>query len=166
METIKVIHKRRSIRKFNKTEISKQDIETILSAGMTAPSAMNKQSWRFILITDDKIKQKITEISQYTQMVVESPLSILVCADKDVSFGEFWTFECSACIQNMLLSACALNIGSVWTGIDEERREKFIKLFNLPSNIVPHSLIVFGYSDISFEERNYFDKSKIHTNKW
>lgn len=166
METIDIIHKRRSIRKFIKKEISKKDIDTILSAGMTAPSAMNKQSWRFLLITDDKIKKEIVKISQYAQMVVDSPLSILVCGDKDASFGECWVFDCSACIQNMLLSACALNIGSVWTGINMEQREDFKKLFNLPSNIIPHSLVVFGYSNIPFEKRDYFDKIKIHENKW
>ncbi len=166
METINIIHNRRSIRKFIKKEISEKDINTILSAGMTAPSAMNKQPWRFILITDDKIKQKITEISQYAQMTVESPLSILVCADKNASFGDYWLIDCSACIQNMLLSACALGIGSVWTGINENNRKEFAKLFNLPNNIVPHSLVVFGYSNIDFEKRDYFDKTKIHENKW
>ena len=166
METIDIIHKRRSIRKFIKKEITKKDIETILSAGMTAPSAMNKQSWRFILITDDKIKKEITKISKYAQMVLESPVSILVCGDKDVSFGDYWTFECSACIQNMLLSACALNIGSVWTGISAEQREDFKKLFNLPMNLVPHSLVIFGYSETPFEKRDYFDKANIHENKW
>ncbi|HSQ98049.1 MAG TPA: nitroreductase family protein [Rickettsiales bacterium] len=166
METIKTIHKRRSIRQFNKKEISQQDIDKILSAGMTAPSAMNKQSWRIVLITDDKIKQKITEISKYAQMVKDSPLSILVCGDKEASFGECWIFDCSACIQNMLLSACALGIGSVWTGINTEQRKEFAKLFNLPDNIIPHSLVVFGYSDLPFEEKDYFDKSKVHLNKW
>ena len=53
METIEIIHKRRSIRKFNSLPISEEEINTILSAGMTSPSAMNKQPWRFIVITDD-----------------------------------------------------------------------------------------------------------------
>ena len=166
METIDIIHKRRSIRKFKNSPILDTDIKTILSAGMTAPSAMNKQPWRFIIITDENIKKEITKISKYAQMVVESPLSILVCADKEESFGDYWKIDCSACIQNMLLSSCALNIGSVWTGIDNERLESFSKLFNLPENIVPHSLVIFGYSDIPFEKKDYYDKSKIRSNKW
>lgn len=166
MEVIKNIHKRRSIRKYNNTPISQEDINTILSAGMTAPSAMNKQPWRFIVITDDKIKNEIVKISKYAQMVLQSPLSILVCADTDESFMDYWKIDCSACIQNMLLASCALNIGSVWTGISNEMMDDYSKLFNLPKNIVPHSLIVFGYSDVPFEEKNYFDASKVHTNKW
>lgn len=166
METIEIIHKRRSIRKFNSLPISEKDIYTILSAGMTSPSAMNKQPWRFIIITDDNIKKEITKISQYAQMTIQSPVSILVCADTDQAFGEAWVLDCSACIQNMLLAACALDIGSVWTGIAPEQSANFSKLFNLPNNISPHSLIVFGHSEIPFEKRDYFDKSKIHNNKW
>ena len=166
METIEIIHKRRSIRKFNSLPISEEEINTILSAGMTSPSAMNKQPWRFIVITDDNVKKEITKISQYAQMALQSPVSILVCGDTDVSFLDYWKIDCSACIQNMLLASCALNIGSVWTGIDESMAKKYKELFKLPDNIIPHSLIVFGHSDLPFETRDYFDKSKIHNNKW
>lgn len=152
MEIIKNIHKRRSIRQFNNNQISENDINTILSAGMTAPSAMNKQPWRFILITDEKIKQEVVKISKYAQMTLQSPFSVLVCGDTDASYLDYWKIDCSACIQNMLLASCALNIGSVWTGISgDEMINDYKKLFNLPENIIPHSLIVFGYSNVPFE---------------
>lgn len=166
METINIIHRRRSIRKFNSLPIADEQLKTILEAGMTAPSAMNKQPWRFIVITDEKIKKEITKISKYAQMVLDSPVSILVCGDTGVSFEDYWVVDCSACIQNMLLAACALNIGSVWTGIDKSMADGYSQLFNLPKHIVPHSLIVFGHSDLPFETKNYFDKTKIHNNKW
>lgn len=166
METIQIIHKRRNIRKFNDLPITDEEIHTILSAGMTAPSAMNKQPWRFIVITDDNIKKEVIKISKYAQMVVQSPFSVLVCGDESVSFGDYWRVDCSACIQNMLLASCALNIGSVWTGIDDSMAKEYSKLFNLPDNIKPHSLIVFGHSDLPFEERDYFDEKKVHNNKW
>lgn len=166
METIEIIHKRRSIRKFNSLPVSEEEIQTILSAGMTAPSAMNKQPWRFIVITDEAVKKEIVKISKYAQMALQAPVSILVCGDEDVSFSDYWRVDCSACIQNMLLASCALNIGSVWTGIDDEMAGGYAKYFNLPKNIKPHSLIVFGHSDLPFEVKDYFDKSKIHNNKW
>ena len=167
METLDIIHKRRSVRKYNDTPISDENLKTILSAGMTAPSAMNKQPWRFIIIKDDNLKQEVVKISKYAQMALQSPLSILVLADTDASYLDYWKIDCSACIQNMLLSATALNIKSVWTGISEESMINGYKtLFNLPENIVPHSLIVFGYSDVPFENRDYFDENKVHLNKW
>ena len=58
MEFLDIIHKRRSIRNFTDKKISEEDINKILSAGMVAPSAMNKQPWRFILIEDDKLKKE------------------------------------------------------------------------------------------------------------
>ena len=167
MEAIEIIHKRRSIRGFNNLPISEDEIHTILSAGMTSPSAMNKQPWRFIIITDNNIKKEIVKISKYAQMAVQAPFSVLVCADTDASFMDYWKIDCSACIQNMLLASCALNIASVWTGInDEETINKYKEFFKLPKNIVPHSLVVFGHSDLPFETRDYFDKSKVHNNKW
>lgn len=166
METIEIIHKRRSIRKFNDLPITNEEIHTILSAGMTAPSAMNKQPWRFLTITDNNIKKEVAKISLYAQMILQSPFSILVCADVNESFMDYWKIDCSACIQNMLLASCALNIGSVWTGIDEELSNKFSNLFKLPKNIKPHSLVIFGHSDLPFETRDYFDLNKIHNDKW
>lgn len=167
MEIIDIIHKRRSIRNFIDKPISNEDLHSILSAGMTAPSAMNKQPWRLVVIDDNEIKKEIPNVSKHAHMVVESPLSILVCADIDSSYLDCWKIDCSACIQNMLLSACALNIGSVWTGINtQEQIDGFKKLFNLPNNIIPHSLIVFGYSNTPFISKDYFDESKIHYNKW
>jgi len=166
METIEIIHKRRSIRKFNQLPICDKEIQTILSAGMTAPSAMNRQPWKFIVITDPKIKEEIVKISKYATMALQSPLSILVCGDEELSFGDYWKIDCSACIQNMLLASCALGIGSVWTGIDKEMADKYSKLFDLPKTIIPHSLIVFGHSDLPSERRDYFDQSKVHNNKW
>ena len=166
MEVIDIIHKRRSIRKFNGKAISNEDLKTILSAGMTSPSAMNKQPWQFVVIDDDKVKQEIVKISVYAQMVTQSPLSILVCGDTKNCFLDYWKIDCSACIQNMLLAACSLNIGSVWTGVDDKMSAQYKQLFNLPENIEPHSLIVFGYSDIPFEKRDYYNESKIHLNKW
>lgn len=166
MEMIDIIHKRRSVRSFNGKPISDKDIQTILSAGMTTPSAMNKQPWRFVLISDNELKKEIAKISKYAQMILEAPLAILVCGDLDASFMDYWVIDCSASIQNILLSSCALGVGSVWTGISPDMRSDFSRLVNLPKNVVPHSLIVLGYSDAEFEKKDYFDKTKVHNNKW
>jgi nitroreductase len=166
MEIINIIHKRRSIRSFKDTPIAEGDMRIILSAGMTAPSACDKQPWRFVIVTDNDKKREIAKISQYAQMTVESPVSILVCGDKNESFLNYYPVDCAACIQNMLLSACALGIGSVWTGINESTAGSFKKLFNLPKQIEPIAFVVFGYSDAEFVSRNYFDSKKIHFNEW
>ncbi|MDR2777501.1 MAG: nitroreductase family protein [Rickettsiales bacterium] len=166
LETIDIIHRRRSIRQFKDVPIADEHMHMILSAGMTAPSAMNKQPWRFVLIDDDKIKRKVVEIATYAQMVTQSPVSVLACYDRKSSFQDFGVIDTSACVQNMLLAATALGIGSVWTGIGDRELAEHRKLFKLPEHIVPIGLIVFGYSDTEFSTRDYFDAKKIHSNVW
>lgn len=169
MDPIEIIHRRRSIRNFNGKPISDENLEKILSAGMTAPSAMNSQPWRFIVINDKKIKTEITKISHYANMCLEAPIVILVCGDETADkIPDYWPISCSACIQNMLLTACTLGIASVWTGVYpiKEIVNGYKKLFNLPESIIPHSLVIFGYSDKDFERRDYFDSKKVHYNKW
>jgi len=169
MDTLEIIHRRRSIRNFTNKPISDEDLDKIMSAAMTAPSAMNSQPWKFVIINDIEIKKQIIKISPYANMCLQSPISILVCGDiNEDKIPGFWPISCSACIQNMLLAACTLGIGSVWTGIYpiEETVNGYRKLFNLPNNIVPHSLVVLGYSNAPFEKRDYYNGEKIHYNNW
>jgi nitroreductase len=168
MELIDLIHKRRSIRSFIEKDIGNDDLQTILSAAMTAPSAMNKQPWEFIIVRNNETKKEVAKISQHAQMVTQSPLSILVCADTERSFANAYPVDCAASIQNLLLSAFALGIGSVWTGIygKEKLEEDFKNLFKLPNNITPIALIVLGYTDAEFIRKDYFDKKKVHEETW
>jgi len=166
METLDVIHRRRAIRRFKNTPISDENLKLIMSAGMTAPSAMNRQSWRLIVVNDLSVKKQLANISTYANMVVEAPIAIFLCGDEKASYDNHWIFDCSACAQNMLLAACALGIGSLWTGVNEDKLDEYRDLFGLPKTVVPHSLLIFGYSDIPFEKRDYFDGSKVHYNKW
>ncbi|MDR3079041.1 MAG: nitroreductase family protein [Rickettsiales bacterium] len=165
-ETIDIIHRRRSIRQFRDTPLSAEDIHTILSAGMTAPSAMNKQPWRLILISDDEKKEKIAGIAMYAQMIRQSPLAVLACYDERVAFQNYGIVDTAACIENMLLAATALGIGSVWTGVGADEILEYRKLLGLPEQVVPLGLVIFGYSDTAFEVRDYFDGKKIHSNEW
>jgi nitroreductase len=169
MEFIDLIHKRRSIRNFTLQSINDETLKIILSAGMTAPSAMNKQPWEFVIVKDDNLKKEVAKISQYAQMTLQSPVSILVCADIEKAFLDNHYLDCAASIQNMLLAATALGIGSVWTGISKEKgeqKESFKKIFNLPKHIEPIAYIVLGYTEQNFEKRDYFDAKKIHNDKW
>ncbi|MDR0423078.1 MAG: nitroreductase family protein [Rickettsiales bacterium] len=169
MEFIELIHTRRSTRKYNSQVVSDEVLNIVLAAGMTAPSAMNKQPWEFIIVKDAQQKEAVAKISQYAQMTLESPVSILVCGNTEKSFSSNYLFDCAAASQNILLSATALGLGSVWTGIDhknEELKDSFKKIFNLPKHIEPVAYLVLGYTDNVFTKKNYFDENKVHLNKW
>jgi nitroreductase len=166
---LEVIHARRSIRSFNGSPVAETDLREILSAGMTAPSAVNRQPWRFVVITDAGIKREIMNFHPYASFITEAPVAVLVCADKDACYRDYWQVDAAACMENMLLAATALGIANIWTGCDGEggaRRESFKKLFALPDSVEPVGMLVFGYSGETFSPRDNYDETKIHYNKW
>jgi len=169
METLKAISTRHSIRKFTSQKVSEELIETILRAGMQAPSARNFQLWQFILTTDRKILDKIPKVHPYAEMMYQATLAILVCGDLNLEKSvEYCAVNCSAATQNMLLAAHDCGLGAVWLGIypREERIIGLKNLFNIPDDIIPISLIACGYADEELATEDRFKQNRIHKNKW
>ena len=169
MDTLEAIHTRRSIRKYEECPIPKELIEKILSAAMMTPSARNKQPWHFLVIDDREILQKASEINPHARMASHAPISILVCGDLELEHPSgYWTVDCAAAVENLLLAAHALELGAVWTGVypREERIEGFRQLFNLPAHIMPHSLIVLGYPAEQRASEERYVPERVHWNGW
>lgn len=169
MEIQEALLNRRSIRNYKGQKISKADIDQILKAAMYAPSAMNLQPWQFIVIDDKEILTNTIKSIHYAEMLNQSAAAILVCGDADIEKNESWILQnCSASIQNILLAAHGLGIGSCWIAIHgmDDVYKKIKTQFNLPENIVPVSLISLGYPDEEVKAEERFKEDKIHLNKW
>lgn len=169
METIEAILTRRSIRKYKNQLIDKESIDTIIKAGMYAPSANNKQPWHFIVISDRKLLDSIMKVHPYSSMLAEASHAILVCADKTIEPTEAYCNQnCSAATQNILLAAHALGIGSVWLGVfpRADRMKGMSELFELPENILPISLIALGYAREKAIQPDRYRPECIHHEKW
>ena len=169
MEAIECIQTRRSIRKYLDKDVSDELITELLKAAMTAPSAGNQQPWQFIVITDRKLLNKITEFHEYAQMCKDSHLAILVCADiSSIRHEGMWEQDCSAATQNILLAAHAHGLGAVWCGVypREPKIQGFRKLLNIPEKIIPFSLIPIGHTAQKSERVDRYKKDKIHENVW
>lgn len=165
MDTMEAIFTRRSIRKYKSDPIPEDVMEEVLRAAMIAPSAGNAQPWHFVVVTDRKILDEIPSYSQYAAMCRQAPAAVLVCADLSLEkFPGYWVLDCSAAIQNMLLAARALDIGTVWTGIYpmEDRVQAFREHFRLPANVMPHSLVVMGRPDAEFKRQDRYKPERIH----
>ncbi len=165
---------RRSIRKFTNEKIDKQDIIEILEAAMSAPSAANRQTWAFVVITKRKILDKFPQFHKYTQMILQSPVAIVVCGDmeKDKPRGDiqrgYWVQDCSAATQNILLAVHAKRLGAVWCGIypNEEMVKNVRELLHLPDHIIPLNVIPIGHPDEEKPPADRFEEERIHYNKW
>ena len=124
---------RRSIRKFKSQPVPQEFIDKILEAGTWAPSAGNVQPWHIYLVYHAEVKQKLAQAALDQRFIEKAPLVILVCADRNRAqsiYGErgetFYMYQDTASlVQNMLLEAFSLGLGSCWVGAfrDEEVSE-------------------------------------------
>ncbi len=169
MDTIKTILDRRSIRKYSDKPVPKEIVGELLRAAMYAPSARNYRPWQFIVANERQILDDLSEMHPYAKMLKQATLAIIVCGDLSVEKEEgYLTVNCAAATQNILLAACALDLGSVWLGLyPRQARIKDVRqYFKLPSNIVPVSLIAIGWPAEEKSRPERFEKEKIHYNGW
>lgn len=144
---------RTSVRSYLDKPVDATLIEQLLRAGMAAPTAVNRQPWHFVVITDRTKLNELAKANPHAGMLMKAPLAIVVCGDmKKALTGEaqeFWVQDCSAATENILLAANALGLGAVWTGTypDKKRCEAVAAVLNLPDHLIPLNTIVIGYPD-------------------
>ena len=169
---IEAIMTRTSIRSFTNRAVSADTIEMLLRAGMAAPTAVNKQPWHFVAITDRAVLDELGGNGRQSQMWQESPLAIAVCGDMDKALEgpaqAFWVQDCSAATENILLAAHALGLGAVWTGCYPmvERMTNVSQVLNLPDNLVPLCVIVMGYPNESPDPKDKWKPENVTYNKF
>ncbi|MBR3628226.1 MAG: nitroreductase family protein [Elusimicrobia bacterium] len=158
---------RKSVRKYSDKKVEQAKIDTILKCAMAAPSAMNKQPWEILVVTDKEKLEKIAEICPNASYAKSSQVTIIVCGDKTVS-DKFWEQDCCAVTENILLAAEALDLGSVWCAVYpfDEKVNAVKSLFGLPENVIPLNVIPMGYPFAKEEPKQKYDVKKVHNNNW
>ena len=169
---LECIMTRTSIRKYTDEPVSKTDIETLLRAGMAAPTAVNAQPWHFVAITDKAKLREMAATSRRGGMLEQAALAIVVCGDMDKAMEgkaqAFWIQDCSAATENILLAAHALGLGAVWTGgyPMDERVEAISKVLKLPETIVPLCTIVIGHPAESPQPKDKWKPENVSYNEF
>lgn len=142
-----VIRTRRSIRRFQPIEIPYDILKEIVYDGSLAPSAGNRQPWEFIVVTQKENRKIIFENIYWLKSAGkpsddEQPQAyIIVLGNPEIS--KEYIYDCSAAIQNILLSAWGYGIGSCWIG--SINREKIYTHFNIPRKLEIVAIIALGY---------------------
>lgn len=143
MSLVDVVLSRRSIRRYEEKKVPRDVLEKILEAGRLAPSAGNRQPWHFIVVTDDEIKQKLSH-RKWTWFVKDSAFTVVGCGyTGDAYSRRKSTIDTAIALQNMVIAALALGVGSCWIGDFEQKEVK--KLFNIPQDWKVIALVSFGY---------------------
>lgn len=165
------IHSRKSVRQFTSEPISAEHTETMLRAAMAAPTAVNYQPWRFVVVTEREQLDAMSEILPYAKMLRQAPLAIIVCGETtwfDGKENPYWQQDCSAAVQNLLLAAEALGLGAVWTGVypNMELARPLGEFLGLPGNVQPLSAIPIGHHDGTAQPKDKWKPENIHYGKW
>lgn len=170
--TIEDIMTRTSVRAYSDREVESGQIDTLLRAAMAAPTAGNKQPWRFVVINDRAILDTIGENFQTMTMAKQASVAIVMCGDVTATFdGEgqgYWIQDVSAASENLLLAAHAMGLGAVWCGIYPQmsRVEQFSEMLHLPENIIPMACICVGYPSGETTPKDKWKPEYIHYNTW
>ena len=151
MDLLEVIKKRRSIRTFKKQELPQDTVEKLIEAARWAPSAGNVQPCEFVIASSQKTKQELSKAAFGQKDLEEASVVIVVCADEKraaQSYGArgktlYCIQDTAAAIQNILLTAYSLGLGSCWTGAFKEDEIK--KVINAPKEMRPVAMIPVGY---------------------
>ncbi|MDT8782150.1 MAG: nitroreductase family protein [Candidatus Bathyarchaeia archaeon] len=143
MSDLDVILTRRSIRRYETRDIPQDVLENIFEAGRQSPSAVNKQPIRFIAVTDKELK-KIFSDALFNRFIKDAPVVLVGCADVGALLtGKWAVVDTCIALENMVIAAWSLGVGSCWIGAFNE--EKIKKLLNIPERWKIVALVTFGY---------------------
>lgn len=166
---------RTSVRQYQPDRtISRDTVETLLRAAMSAPTAVNKQPWAFIALDDRAALDSLAQVLPYARMLTKAPLAIVTCGDlskaidgEDADKG-FWIQDVSAATENLLLAAHAMGLGAVWTGVypDAERVKDVQERLGLPANVIPLAVVPVGYPTGPQKPKEKWDPANVHFNTW
>ena len=140
----------RSIRKYEKTPLPDKILDQILKTGQNAPSAANKQPIHFIILKDQEIKKKLS--TTFSRFITDVPVVIVGCANtKALLTGKWAVIDATIAMQNMVIAAWTLGVGSCWIGSFNEKKVK--EQLKIPEKWKVVALITLGYPAEQPKER-------------
>jgi len=140
------IKSRRSVRLYNSEPIEIEFINQIIESAIWAPSGKNGQPWKFKIVTEPNIIEEIAKLSANSRWLKTAPCLIIVYLDKVCSYHYTKDVQsCGAAIQNMLLTAHEIGIGSCWIGDLLEKGDAINKLFEVDDSLELMSVVSLGY---------------------
>lgn len=172
-DIIDLIKSRRTIKYFLPKFVSWENIAKIIDAGRHAPSSGNIQNWKFIAIIQPEVKQAIAEACYEQYEIVHAGAFIVVCNELEKAEryyglrGErlYSIQNCAAAIENMLLEAHSLGLGTRWIGAFDEEDVK-AKL-DIPEEVRPQAIIAVGYAkDVPPKPPKYPLETVVYFHKW
>ena len=152
--TIQSIKERRSVRNFQEKDIDKELLREIIQAGKFAPSAQNKQPWKFVVVRDPETKSKLAEKARKQLWIGDAGVVIAALGmdKKDPSIYERWAErDVMTAVEHMVLTAWELGYGTCWIGAFEQKDIK--EILDIPEAMTVINLLPIGVPDQKPEPR-------------
>ena len=159
MKFLELIKIRQSVRKYSDKPVEKEKIERCLEAARLAPSACNSQPWKYIVVDDPDLKEKVARgtfsaIAPFNKFSIQSPIIVAIVMEKPTmlsQFGgrvkdkDFYLIDIGITAEHFCLQAAEEGLGTCILGWFNEKA--VLKLLNIPSKKRIALLITLGYAD-------------------
>lgn len=163
METLAALKTRRSVRRFSDQPVEPEKLQAVLEAVQQAPSWSNKQCWHLVVVQDQEVRDKISELSFVESFfatygyksnpaqkgLAQAPVVIVACADPhksgDLRGEQYYMADMGIATENLMLAAHDQGLGSVFVGVFDEEQLK--SLLDIPPDIRIVGLFPLGYPD-------------------
>jgi nitroreductase len=170
MDAFEAILARRSIRAYQDRPVARENLVRLLQAAMAAPTACNAQPWEFVVVDSAEGMERLREIMPFGKY--NAPAAIVVCGSLEKALNEcaerFWVQDCSAALENILVAAAGMGLGTVWLGgyPDEERIRALRAELGLPESVTPLGVVYAGYPAEEKEPRTQYEEARVHWGKY
>jgi len=160
MDVMQAIKGRRSVRRYKPDPLRDEEIDVVLEAARWAPSWANTQCWRFVVVRDPQIKEKLAstlkpETNRAIMAIKQAPVLIVACAElKRAGYykgeagtdkGDWFMFDTALAMQNLALAACATGLGTVHVGLFDAKEAA--RILEVPENVAVVEMTPLGYAD-------------------
>lgn len=161
MHVKEAIESRRSIRKYTSESVEESQVLELLGAAHRAPSGHNTQPWRFILVQDQKMRERLSAVCHDQRWMAKAPLFVVACADLSARSEAPAVFDeatpgmdakrvirdTAIAVDHLMLRAVEMDLGTCWIGWFEQSDIR--PLLQIPEHVFVLGVIVIGHPDES-----------------
>jgi len=149
MDVYEAIENRRSIRAYKNQPVEQEKLDRILEAAHKAPSASNRQEWRFVVVRKSDLRRDLMNAAGNQSFVAEAPVVLACCAVTDghvMRCGQqCYPIDVAIAVDHITLAAAAEGLGTCWIGAFNESEVK--QILNIPGRVRVVQLLTLGYPD-------------------
>ncbi|HPE57323.1 MAG TPA: nitroreductase family protein [Bacteroidales bacterium] len=162
MSFLNLAKSRFSLRKYTTQPVSDDDLKNILEAGRVAPSAVNYQPWKFLVIREKETLEMVHTL-YHREWFKQAPVVIIILADHEQSWirsdgKDHADIDIAIAADHMTLAATDLGLGTCW--VCNFDKQKTIEAFKLPENLEPLVFLPLGHPDQETDVNRHKTKRK------